>query len=231
MREAGLYDELITTAVAAELERLGDVAATAAVDEGEVAYRLADHIGRALYQEFPALKPEDALAVAQRVLEMAGLDSHVPKEPLEVLHAVGAANAFGEVVVPERPQIPLGQHDLLVNARNEPQLANELKREIASADQVDLIVAFVRWYGVRLIIDEIGAAIDRGAKVRLLTTTYREMLVAHDFMASSVIGDRLGYALHGLPLASPRPRYPRVTEDNICWHTSQVFHGTVASEV
>ncbi|MCA1791776.1 MAG: DUF3427 domain-containing protein [Thioalkalivibrio sp.] len=68
--------------------------------------------------------------------------------------------------------MPLSQHDLLVNARGEPGLAAELKRELASADRIDLIVAFVRWYGVRLVIDELEGAILRGVPIRLLTTSY-----------------------------------------------------------
>ncbi len=59
-----------------------------------------------------------------------------------------------------------------MNARGEPHLALELRREIASADGVDLIVAFVRWHGVRLLLADLERAIQRGAPVRLLTTTY-----------------------------------------------------------
>lgn len=169
MREAGLYDELITEALAAELT---SVALTGPVDAADAPYRLVDHIGRVLHREFPGLDPEEAQRVTRRVFELASLGSEAPVEPLRTLLAIGRVNSVGEVVVPLRPQIPLGQHDLLVNAAGEPQLANELKREIESADRIDLIVAFVRWYGVRLVLDELEAATERGVPVRLLTTTY-----------------------------------------------------------
>lgn len=169
MLSAGLYDELITAVLAG---RLDDRAQVAAVDDADIPARLAEHIGRTLHREFPGLDSEQAHDLTRRVLDLAGHAHAIPQDPLRALHAVGKANGTGDIVFPTRPDIPLGQHDLLVNARGEPQLANELKKEIASADRVDLIVAFVRWYGVRLIIDELEEALERGADVRLLTTTY-----------------------------------------------------------
>ncbi len=169
MLEAGLYDELITQVLDA---RLTDLAYTAAVDAADVPHRLADHIARILHDEFPGLDAGDAHQLTRRVLDLAGRAEQTPVVPLRVLHGIAQRSATGQAVHVARPDVPLGQHDLLVNARGEPQLANELKKEIASADRVDLIVAFVRWYGVRLIIDQLTEALDRGVPVRLLTTTY-----------------------------------------------------------
>lgn len=169
MLEAGLYDELVTEALAAQLTA---EAQTAPVDDADAPYRLAEHIARLLHHEFPGLDAREAHQLTRRVLELAGQPEATPVDPLRALHGIGRPSATGQIVHPVRPDIPLGQHDLLVNARGEPQLANELKKEIASADRVDLIVAFVRWYGVRLVIDELTEALDRGVEVRLLTTTY-----------------------------------------------------------
>ncbi len=169
MLPAGRYDALVTRAVEALLH---EGAITSPVDGAEAPMRLAHHIGRVLAEEFPSVAVEEVAALTHRVLELAGRAEDSATLPLRVLESVGHPNPMGQVVHRPGPSIPLGQHDLLVNARGEPQLANELKKEIASADRVDLIVAFVRWYGVRLIIDELEEAIDRGATVRLLTTTY-----------------------------------------------------------
>ena len=54
----------------------------------------------------------------------------------------------------------------------EPALANELRAELESADQVDLLCAFVKWHGVRLIEQQLAAARDRGVRLRVITTTY-----------------------------------------------------------
>ncbi|MBA3821467.1 MAG: DEAD/DEAH box helicase family protein, partial [Deltaproteobacteria bacterium] len=75
--------------------------------------------------------------------------------------------------VPERPTSPLATSTLLTRKRLDPTLGHELAREIATADQVDAIIAFVTVGGVRAIQ---GALHDfaRGAapKLRLLTTTF-----------------------------------------------------------
>ena len=89
-----------------------------------------------------------------------------------MLDGIPSIGPLGDALVPTRPDIPLSEHDLLVNARGEPHLAAELKKEIASADRIDLIVAFVRWYGVRLLIEPLEEALRRRVPVRLLTTTY-----------------------------------------------------------
>ena len=75
-------------------------------------------------------------------------------------------------VARRRPQLPLRRTDLLVNDRGEPRLAHEVAAEIASADQVDLLCAFLKWSGLQLVEDALVEAIGRGVRVRVLTTTY-----------------------------------------------------------
>jgi superfamily II DNA or RNA helicase len=76
------------------------------------------------------------------------------------------------------PETPLSESALLVNAAGEPSLGHELRRELASADRVDLLCAFVKWSGLRSVADEIREVVTRGrergltAPVRVLTTTY-----------------------------------------------------------
>ena len=169
MLEPGLYDQLITDAL---LGQLDDTAVTAAVDDAETPSRYAAHVHRVLAKELPGVDADQRHRIVTELLRSLGAHQETPTDPLRLLRGVPHRNSLGASVLPVAPDVPLSQHDLLVNARGEPQLANELKKEIASADQVDLIVAFVRWYGVRLIVEELEDALDRGAEVRLLTTTY-----------------------------------------------------------
>ena len=63
--------------------------------------------------------------------------------------------------------LPLRRTDLLVNDRGEPSLAHEIAAEVASADQVDLLCAFVKWSGLRLVLGELEEAARRGVPGRM----------------------------------------------------------------
>ncbi|MHA7303558.1 DUF3427 domain-containing protein [Pseudarthrobacter sp. MDT1-22] len=67
---------------------------------------------------------------------------------------------------------PHSDSALLTNSKNEPNLAAELRAEIESANTVDLLCAFVRWTGLRLLEPALEQLNERGAKLRVLTTTY-----------------------------------------------------------
>lgn len=70
------------------------------------------------------------------------------------------------------PGIPLSQSALLVNARDEFRIGSELKKEIKSADRIDLICSFIKWSGLRLIKEQLKERIKKGIEVRVITTVY-----------------------------------------------------------
>ncbi len=80
---------------------------------------------------------------------------------------------LGEATAPERPAIPLSASNLLVNAPRDHKVGSEIKRELASADRVDLIVSFLKFNGLRLIKDSLRQFLERRPNaLRVLTTTY-----------------------------------------------------------
>jgi superfamily II DNA or RNA helicase/HKD family nuclease len=72
-----------------------------------------------------------------------------------------------------RPTLPLRHSDLLVNGPRDLRIGHEVPLELASADRVDLLVAFVKWSGYRLLRSDLEHFLARrpGA-LRVLTTTY-----------------------------------------------------------
>ena len=48
----------------------------------------------------------------------------------------------------------------------------QLKLSMSSADQIDIIVSFLMESGVKMILEDLRQALDRGAKVRILTGNY-----------------------------------------------------------
>ncbi len=75
---------------------------------------------------------------------------------------------------PVRPESPLTISTLFTRSRSEPALGRELAHELATADRVDAIVAFVTVGGVRLLADvlEEFSARGTGTRFRLLTTVF-----------------------------------------------------------
>ncbi len=71
-----------------------------------------------------------------------------------------------------RPATPLSDAALLTNTKGEPNLGAEVKAELETADEVDLLCAFVKWYGLRLLDPELRLVRERETPFRVITTTY-----------------------------------------------------------
>jgi hypothetical protein len=64
-----------------------------------------------------------------------------------------------------RPKTPLSDAALLTNSTGEPNLAAELRAELDTSDEVDLLCAFVKWHGLRLLEDQLGRLHHREASL------------------------------------------------------------------
>ncbi len=71
-----------------------------------------------------------------------------------------------------RPHIALSQSGLLVNGHRDYQIGAEVAREIASADRVALLCAFVRFAGLRLVKPALEALVARGGELRVIASVY-----------------------------------------------------------
>lgn len=179
----GIYDRLITRGLEEHLERLlqdGWDADRDRLDAVEAPARLSKHVGDVVRRVLEGISEPGARAeVVGGVLDLlhghaleGAMDERVADTPEPLLRAVQpAVEGPGRLrLVP--PVLGVGQSDLLVNARGEPNLLHSLVREIGSADRIDVVVAFIKFSGLRPLLEAFGAATGRGAQIRVLTTTY-----------------------------------------------------------
>jgi len=183
----GVYEHLITEELARELEQAG-TAQVVVEDLGgaDVHELFGRHLGAEIARAMAGL-PKERRVEAARALAGAVLD-HLAAL-VETEGADGAAIrdqrvapparrllAIHRGAVPERPSTPLARSTLLTRNRAEPSLGHELAREIATADRIDAIVAFVTVGGVRAIQAALEGFARRGdaggTRMRVLTTTF-----------------------------------------------------------
>ncbi|MGH2512784.1 MAG: hypothetical protein ACRDGQ_08870 [Candidatus Limnocylindrales bacterium] len=185
---AGIYEGLVTADLRARIERArarGWLVESKALSDAAVADVLARHVHDRVREALAGVPISTAdrrgvqVEIANRVLNAlaprgAGAEPSVDIEP-------GAALLFevGQPVSPgmtqrsiARPGIPLRDSALLVNGHNDLQIGTQVALEIQSADRVDLLCAFVRWAGLRLIRAELQDFLLRGGKMRVIASVY-----------------------------------------------------------
>ena len=167
---SGAYDQLLTERLLARLAGLQ--IAKQDVEEAEAAELLGQHLGRVAARHLAGLPHEQRVAEVNRVLAELGETDDVTAGP-EQLTAAARQEAPGVWrLLQVRPQVPLSRPALLTNSHSDPKLGSELRAELATADRVDLLCAFVKWYGLRVLETELAERRDRGIPLRVLTTTY-----------------------------------------------------------
>lgn len=174
----GLYESLITRALEQRLAALADPALAAPdirrIDDEDTPHVLARHVGDVTLRTLHGERDADRrLAIVNHLIESMGAVDDTVGAAQQLLAFVvhGTPGRPGRYLT-DRPATPLSEAALLTNAPGEPGVGHEIRAELASADRVDVIMAFVKWHGLRLFESRLQAARDRGVLLRIITTTY-----------------------------------------------------------
>jgi len=206
-RWVGIHERLRTPALVEALEQAGlregeHFTWTSAVSSNDVAPLLASHLSRTLHR-FVARVKEDArtredwndqiarlaeeLSAAQSLRPGTGFEEVLRDLPVHPLRQLLEVRPQEAVVVGgaslARPDLPLGVSALLTGSSRSPSLLSQIEKEMASADQVDWLVSFIKWSGIRPLRDALrrfaeatpassDGVSETGPRLRIATTSY-----------------------------------------------------------
>jgi superfamily II DNA or RNA helicase len=181
----GIYEILITKLRDRELQ-LADLQGIPLIDDlqnAEAADRIAWHLASVIEKAIGA-EPEKnrasvgadlAVQLIEQIVQHAGRGDLAGLQlvsPPRVLRAIRKALPTGQPEVIPTPLIPLLDTTLLTNAPGEPRVGHQVEAEIASADRIDVVMAFIRRSGINPLMSALRRHIEDGKQLRVLTTIY-----------------------------------------------------------
>ncbi|MBR0161989.1 MAG: NgoFVII family restriction endonuclease, partial [Oscillospiraceae bacterium] len=188
MLQTGLYEQVINTDLDHELTLTDKLSQTAPIDPAEAAKVLAKYVAEVVERGLENVKDNGGdlgsqVELVNRIVTAimdqagaAGLEGLSVAERAEQLLAlldrqnnVLAVNEKAEIV---RPETSIARSSLFTGAVHEPQMYTELKKEIVSCNRIDMLVSFVKWSGLRLLMDELTQFTQNGGELRIITTSY-----------------------------------------------------------
>ena len=190
MLHPGLYEQVINQKLDSELSTIPEACrSTAPIDKAEASKVLAQYLTDVVQQGLDNLADNGGDLSAQIALtnQIVDLIQNTTKEAdfasmgvaqraeqlLALLRENDPRLALGKTASNvQRPETSIAQSSLFTGAIHEPQMFSELKKEICSADQIDMLVSFIKWSGLRLIMDELREFAQDGGRLRIITTSY-----------------------------------------------------------
>lgn len=199
----GIYEELVTKLVAQkinELEKNAYHINKTKIDKAEASIVLAKHLSSTIKRALEFVNGENQLelqiSIANKIIQF--LKEELNKEDLtndlievegEILKAVftkvDAHFSDFDIHLKEiTPYTRLTHSELFTGGNVGLSLESELKKEILSANRIDLLVSFIKFKGIIIMERELQEFTKRGGKLRVITTTY---MGASDYKAIQLL--------------------------------------------
>lgn len=188
MLHNGLYEQVINKGIDSELSATEKLTQAEKIDAAEAAKTLSEYISEVVLRGLENIKDnggslDNQVNLANKIINTiiqetkeSEFDTLSVAERAEQLFAVFEKKnniiAFDEKAKIIRPETSIAQSSLFTGAIHEPQMYTELKKEIVSCNRIDMLVSFIKWSGLRLIIDELTTFTGNGGTLRIITTSY-----------------------------------------------------------
>jgi len=188
MLHDGLYEQVINKGIDSELSTTEKLTQAEKIDAAEAAKTLSEYISEVVLRGLKNIKDnggslDNQVNLANKIINTiiqetkeSDFDTLSVAERAEQLLAVFEKKnniiAFDEKAKIIRPETSIAQSSLFTGAIHEPQMFTELKKEIVSCNRIDMLVSFIKWSGLRLIIDELTTFTGNGGTLRIITTSY-----------------------------------------------------------
>ena len=178
----GIYEHIInqeTNRKMQEAEQSGLVCVQQPIDAAESPQILANYLANAIRQKLEDTEEQqDRVNLINRIMIDVGL--------LNDKQIVKPADLLAEVITQQqstlqnqsnthtiRPISGFRVSNLFTGGSSTLSLGEEIRREIASADEICFIVSFLKVSGVRILLDDLKKFCSReGTRLRIITTTY-----------------------------------------------------------
>ena len=190
MLHHGLYEQVINNHLNSELAEIPEARkAVAPIDKAEASKVLAQYLADVVQKGLDNVADNGGdisaqIALTNQIVDLIqnttreadfaalGVDQRA-EQLLALLRETDPRLAVGKTAADlSRPETSIAQSSLFTGAIHEPQMYTELKKEIVSADRIDMLVSFIKWSGLRLLMDELREFTQNGGELRIITTSY-----------------------------------------------------------
>ena len=190
MLSPGLYEQIINQALNSELSEIPEACKSIApIDRAEASKVLAQYLADVVQKGLENLLDNGGdisaqigltnqiVTLIQNTTQEADFAAlHVDQRAEQLLALLRQQDprlAAGKTAANlDRPETSIARSSLFTGAIKEPQMYTELKKEIVSADRIDMLVSFIKWSGLRLLMEELREFTQNGGELRIITTSY-----------------------------------------------------------
>jgi len=190
----GLYEQLIDHALQQELNATELSNYIDKLDPADSHEAVAAHLVAAVRGVLRRQPVKDRLkaqaTLANSIFKLLGeFDPDLNPEDLKLSSDLKILLAvYDTQCAPTRTVIPAATNSLFTAGHAAmPSLISELKRELETADTVDILCSFIKWSGIAMLQDSLEKFLARsGTTLRVITTTY---MGATDFRAVEMLAE------------------------------------------